>query len=61
MPFTAHALRPMHLPALRQGGVACGDNQHLYILERDTGTDELVVYKKDLRSGSQEEVTALPG
>ena len=51
----------MHLPALRQGGVSCGDNQHMYILERDTGTDELVVYKKDLRSGSQEEVTALPG
>lgn len=51
----------MHLPALRQDGVSCEDNQHMYISERDKVTDELVVYKKDLRSGAQEEVAALPG
>lgn len=36
-------------------GVSCGDNQHVYILEREADK-AYAVYKNDLRSGSKEPV-----
>lgn len=44
---------------LSPGGVSAGDGQHNFVAERTVGSQEVIVYKHDNRSGSQFEIKRL--